>query len=166
MNIVYFSIGTNKGNRINNIQKALQLIEEKIGVINLKSSIYENPPLGFEADMNFFNLCIELETKLSPEEVLEESQNIESIVGRTNKSSIEYASREIDLDIIFFNDLVISSNKLTIPHQHYKNRRFVLKPLSEIAGNFKDPLSKLSVEKLLSICSDNNILKAVEFNFN
>jgi deoxyguanosine kinase len=158
-NTVFLSLGSNEGERLLNIEKALTKISEKAGEIYLKSPIYENPPLGFESEINFYNLCVGIKTKFSPEDLLFILQQIEIEIGR-NKKTIEeqYSSRSIDIDIILFNDIVFKSILLTIPHMLFRERNFVLKPLRDIAAMTIDPITGFTVDYLCSKSLDKSLL--------
>ena len=158
-NTVFLSLGSNQGERLLNLEKALTKITEKAGEIYLKSPIYENPPLGFESEINFYNLCIGIKTKFAPEDLLFILQQIELEIGR-NKKTIEneYSSRIIDIDIIFFNDIVFNSPLLTIPHLLFRERNFVLKPLRDIASMTIDPITGFTVDYLYSKSLDKSLL--------
>ena len=162
MNIVYLSIGSNLGDRLENINQSLKKIEETFGEIKAKSKIYENPPVGFESDDIFFNLCVKISTVFSLDEVLMFTQEIERQIGRKSKSSKEgYSSRLIDIDIIFFNSLIEDNELITIPHKLFRERMFVLLPLSELAPNYIDPITKFSVLELKNQCKDLSLLTEV-----
>lgn len=136
MEKVYIAIGSNKGERVKNIKSGLKEIEKFLKIKKI-SSFYENPPVKAKGGF-FLNGAIEVETKISPEELLEKLKNIEKKIGRKfpHKKGDE---REIDLDIIFFDKRKIKTKKIKIPHPEYKKREFVLKPLSEIIPDFVDP---------------------------
>lgn len=160
---VYLSLGSNLGDRLQNLQSAIDSINSKVGKICSVSSVYETPPLGFESNEHFYNICLSLYTQLDPIELLFQLQQIEIELGRKRKSGEEngiviYSSRIIDIDILFYGSLLIDSEKLSIPHALFADRKFVLFPLNEIASNFTDPLSKLEIKDLLSMCNDTSIL--------
>ena len=162
-NTVFLSIGSNQGERLFNIEKTLKSIDEKVGDIYLKSPIYENPPIGFEAEMNFYNLCIGIKTKLNPHDLLLVIKQIELEIGRNKKTlNRQYTSRVIDIDIIFFNDIILESDDLNIPHLMFRKRNFVLKPLSDIAAKFIDPFTGFTVDYLQANCQDKSVLFIVE----
>lgn len=162
MNIVYLSIGSNLGDRLGNINQSLEKIQANIGAIDCISKIYENPAIGFESDDNFFNLCVKISTNFSITEVLTFTQDIERQIGRKNKSNNGgYSSRLIDIDIIFFNSLIEDNKLVTIPHKQFHERMFVLLPLSELAPNYIDPISKLTVLELKNQCKDLSLLTEV-----
>ena len=154
--ISYLSLGANLGNRMDNIEKALQNIENDCGEILDISPIYETEPLGFDSEDQFLNICVKLKTKLTPKVLLSKTQEIERSIGREKKSNGNYSSRKIDIDIITYGDLITESIDLTIPHPRYKERRFVLQPLNDIAKEFLDPCSGETIEHLLNICPDDS----------
>jgi 2-amino-4-hydroxy-6-hydroxymethyldihydropteridine diphosphokinase len=162
---VYLSIGSNLGDRLSNIENANTLIRNRIGEILSKSLIYENPPKDFTADILFYNMCVLIRTILSPIEVLDEIQSIEKELGRTNKTVDRlYSSRVIDIDIIFYNNQIIKNERLSIPHPLFRDRRFVLIPLNDIANRIIDPLTSLSVNQLLAVCADKSSHLVVKNN--
>ncbi len=151
---VALSLGTNLGNRIENLNQALNLINQKTGKITSISNIYETEPWGFNCDNYFLNNTATLETMLNPFELLLELQKIEKLLGRSTKTKDAYESRIIDIDIIFYENKIISTPKLSIPHPHMHRRKFVLLPLYEIAPEWEHPIFQLNVEQLLKICPD------------
>ncbi|MDG1332272.1 MAG: 2-amino-4-hydroxy-6-hydroxymethyldihydropteridine diphosphokinase [Crocinitomicaceae bacterium] len=156
---VYLSLGSNLGDRYQYLLNALAELSNKVGTVKLISETYENPPSGFQADQDFLNLCAEVYTRLSPDELLATLKNIEEELGRTKDISEGYSSRPIDIDIILYDDLILSKENLTIPHPHFRKRRFVLKPLSTIAYNKIDPETKLTIGQLFNNCSDQSIMR-------
>jgi len=158
MKIVLLGIGTNLGNRRENLEFALSGIEKNIGKILKSSSVYESEPWGFQADIEFLNMVIKVETKLSPDQLLKEILNIESAIGRI-RSGERYLSRVIDIDILLYEDLVIDEKSLKIPHPLMHERRFVLVPLCDIVPETVHPLLKKSFSSLLEACKDNSNVK-------
>ena len=136
--LVYFSLGSNLGNKRENLNKAIKLMEEQIGVLLRQSAFLETEPWGFQSDNSFVNAAICMETELDPFEVLAKTQEIERELGRTVKSTNgEYHDRIIDIDILLYDDLHIKTPQLTIPHPLMEQRDFVMIPLREIVvGNF------------------------------
>lgn len=150
MAIAYIGIGSNFGNRKENCEKAVNLFSRK-GIEVLKcSSFYETEPWGVKEQPKFINAAVEAETDLKPEELLKTIKGIESDLGRG--SVIRWGPRLIDLDILLYNDLVVKTNNLEIPHPGVKNRAFVLKPLSEIAPDKIHPVLKKRIKSLLLEC--------------
>ena len=159
---VLFSLGSNLGNRNSYLEQAIQDINNQIGCVVKTSDIYECEPIGFEADTNFLNLCIKVETTFSALEILEKINQIETNFGRVKNTSSSYTSRIIDIDIIFYGDCVICSNELTIPHQLFRERNFVLRPLADIDADRIDPLTQLSIRQLIRNNNDNSFIKVFE----
>ncbi len=143
------ALGSNLGNRESIIRQAYDKIEDSCGRIVSESNLYETLPVGFYSENLFLNTAILIETQLSPLELLAATRTIESELGREKKSAGTYESRTLDIDIILYGQLLYQSTELTIPHPRFRERRFVLEPLNEIAPNFTDPLTGLSITKLL-----------------
>jgi 2-amino-4-hydroxy-6-hydroxymethyldihydropteridine diphosphokinase len=158
MNKVFLGIGTNLGDREKNLAEAMELIGERIFIPSVCSSVYETEPWGFESESKFLNLVIVIETELSPVILLEKIHEIELTMGRVRDKN-QYESRVIDIDILFYNDLVLDTGSLKIPHPHLHNRRFVLVPLSEIAFDFVHPVLDKTISSLLDICPDKGIVR-------
>lgn len=152
--LVHLSLGSNQGDRIANLNAAVEAICKEFGAIETISSIYQSPPWGFEAEMDFYNLCMSLKTNVTPVELLETFQSIETKLGRQKKQSAVYLSRTIDIDILSVDALVMESASLTVPHPQMHNRRFVLEPLLEIAPNFIHASSQKSISELIKECKD------------
>lgn len=130
---VYLGLGTNLGNREENILRAYGYIEQKVGSIVRRSSPFHSEPWGFESDNAFVNTAVCVETGLSPQEVLSATQEIERQMGRTQKSvGGVYHDRIIDIDILLYDDLHLQTPELTLPHPHIGERPFVYEPLNEI----------------------------------
>ncbi|GMN10730.1 2-amino-4-hydroxy-6-hydroxymethyldihydropteridine diphosphokinase [Croceitalea sp. MTPC9] len=164
LNQVYLSIGSNLGNRYLNLQKALLLIAKKAGVVLKTSSIYENGAVGFNGD-DFLNACVLLETHLSPSELLKQLKQIELGFGRKKNEGEGYASRNLDLDILYFDDLITNGAGLSIPHPRMVERNFVLKPLADIAPQFYHPVFRKDTRNLLQECKDKNKLTKTVYQF-
>ena len=131
--IVYLALGSNLGNRQEMLLRAYTEIEKLIGTIVRRSALYESEPWGFESDNSFLNSVICCETSLSPHEVLEHTQAIERLLGRTQKSvDGHYHDRTIDIDILLYDDFTVNEPDLKIPHPLMRQRDFVMIPLSEI----------------------------------
>ena len=136
MTKVYLGIGTNLGDKERNILKAYDLIEKKVGRIVRRSSIYRTEPWGFQSENEFLNTVICVETELTPQQLLAQTQQIERQMGRKQKSrGGEYHDRVIDIDILLYGDETINEPNLVIPHPLMKEREFVMKPLGEIRNS-------------------------------
>ena len=147
MAIVYIGIGTNLGNREKNCRKALEGLEE-IGIrVTKRSSLYETDPWGVKDQPPFINMAVETETALLPADLLEKLKAIETTMGR--EKTYRWGPRVIDLDILFYDDLVVDTGSLKIPHPRLHERAFVLEPLSEIAPEFIHPVMGRSIKELL-----------------
>ena len=159
--ITYLSIGTNQGEKLENLQQTIDFIDDKIGAIQKISSIYKTPSLGFEGN-DFYNICIKVSTYLQPEKLLESLLNIEKKLGRIRTKSKEYSNRIIDIDIILFDDEVIFSKSLIVPHPKMLDRKFVLVPLVEIAANIIHPIEKKQLNICLSNCNDKSEISLIK----
>ena len=134
MGTLYLSLGTNLGQRQSNLDTALTLIGQRIGTVQAKSGVIETEPWGFESSNRFLNMAVKVETSLKPMDVLHTTQMIEREMGRTAKSDKDgYQDRIIDIDILLYDDMVMTTPELTIPHPLMYKRRFVMEPLAEIA---------------------------------
>lgn len=153
MKKVFLGIGTNLGEKEENLRKAIVSIGDNIGKVVRKSSLYETEPWGFTSGDNFLNMVAEVETKLTPSGLLGAILMIESQLGRI-RGEKQYSSRLIDIDILFYEDLIIDEISLKIPHPQLYNRKFVLVPLSEIAPDLMHPVLKKSIVSLLNLCED------------
>ena len=130
---VYFSLGSNLGDKEGNIREAISRIGELIGEVDRQSTLLATKPWGFESDNTFVNAAIRCTTSLSPFEILNITQDIERAMGRTHKSvDGQYHDRIIDIDILIYDDLHITTPQLTLPHPLMKERDFVMIPLKEI----------------------------------
>ena len=155
MKKVYLGLGSNLEKRAGYLQQARNRIEELIGHVVLASSIYETEPWGFESTNEFLNMVICIETDLSPSGVLGRILMIESQLGRV-RSETHYASRNIDIDILFYEDEVLNEEALKIPHPLIHERRFVMVPLAEIAPDMIHPVLKKTMKCLLGECKDDS----------
>ena len=144
---IILSLGSNLGNRQEILSKSILLIGKKIGKVTKISKYFENEPIGFDSKNTFINLCIKVETNEEPLKILKELKSIEESLGRI-RTKKEYEDRPLDIDIVLFNDFMITSNELIIPHPRYTSRHFVLIPMCEI-GNYTDPNVFLTCEQLL-----------------
>jgi 2-amino-4-hydroxy-6-hydroxymethyldihydropteridine diphosphokinase len=146
--IIYLSLGSNLNEPKQNILNAYQLIQEEIGSIVSQSSFLENEAQGFYSESTFINTAIEVHTHLSPRELLFKTQKIEKRLGRKTKTTTQYESRIIDIDVLLYNDEIIQSDELQIPHPLLQERDFVLIPLLEIAPHLIIPGTNKTVKEL------------------
>ena len=148
---VFLALGTNLGNRKQNMEIAIENIEKQIGTIIAQSAFYNSEPFGFESDNLFLNSVVEVSTSLLPSELLAKTQLIENQMGRTSKSDESgYSDRIIDIDILLYNKEVIDNKpELVVPHPEMQNRDFVLKPLAEIAPSFVHPVLNKTISELV-----------------
>ena len=153
MNQVILLTGGNLGNRLSILQQARKLIENTVGKMNTISPLIESEAWGFESENAFLNQILIVDTELSAHQVLIETQKIEIKLGRIRKTE-QWISRLIDIDILFFNNELIDSDKLTIPHEHIQNRKFTLFALNTIIPNYVHPKLKVSISNLLKDCKD------------
>jgi len=152
---VYIALGSNKGDRMKHLQDAIDLVFKTVGNIQIISRIYNTKASGFEGD-DFLNCCSIVETTLSAEDTMKALLAIETELGRVRTNASGYESRTIDLDILLYDDLVMDTKLLRVPHLKMRERRFVLQPLSDIAGAVKHPTLKKTVSELLEVCPDMN----------
>ena len=157
---LYIALGSNKGNKLQYLQSAVDTIFESVGAVKRLSKVYKTPALGFKGD-DFYNACIKVETHLSPKELLKALQQIEKSIGRSKKTSKGYESREIDLDIIFYESEIIKDKNLTIPHPEIQNRKFVLQPLLDILKDFEHPILNKPIEILYEECKDDSLIEPI-----
>ena len=151
MSHYYLSLGTNLGDKRQNLHAAVKLIEERIGSIASLSSFYETAPWGFTSEHTFLNAALSVHSSLSPLQVLTLTQTIERELGRTHKSvNGQYSDRLIDIDILLCDDLILHTPTLQIPHPLMHLRSFVLQPLAEIAPDVVLPVLGKSIKELLS----------------
>lgn len=149
MAIAYLGLGSNLGNRNEMLEKALYEIENSVGHIVARSGFYETKAWGFLSDNRFLNTCVCVNTTHSPLLCLDRTQEIERKLGRHTKSRDgHYADRPIDIDILLYDQLIIESERLTLPHPLLHLRAFVLKGLTEIAGSYEHPVLKKTIEEL------------------
>jgi deoxyguanosine kinase len=151
--ITYLSLGTNQGNKLENLQNALHLIDHKVGAIQKISSIYKTASWGFNGE-DFNNICIKVATYHSPETVLSTILSIEKELGRKRTNQEGYQNRNIDIDILLFEDEIILSKSLIVPHSKMLERKFVMVPLVEIAPDTLHPIEKKQVHLCLQNCDD------------
>ena len=150
MREIFLLTGSNRGDRQEMILRASMLIAEKAGSVLKKSSILETPPWGFTDPVAFLNQALEIETDLPPAQLLSTLLDIETLLGRTRSARPSgYASRTMDIDILFYGQQVMQTTTLTIPHPRLHERYFALKPLTEIAPGFIHPVLGKTISQLL-----------------
>lgn len=152
MSLAYLHLGSNIGDRLAYLAKAVGLIQKHIGTIISRSSLYETQAWGNVAQDAFYNLAVCVETSHTPEQILEDIHKIESEMGRTREE--KWGPRTIDIDILLVDDIVVNKPSLNIPHKHMANRNFVLIPLMEIAGEVLHPTLEKTIEELYFDCKD------------
>ena len=157
MNTIYLQLGSNMGDRGNYLNYAREQIRSKIGEIVIESSKYESSPWGVTNQRNFLNQAICIESSFTAKKILRLSQNIEKKIGR--KKNGKWKKRVIDIDILFYNSEIITTNMLKIPHPLLHERLFVLVPLSEIASNFIHPIYNKNIKTLFMECEDRKMVE-------
>ena len=153
MHSLVLSTGSNLGDRIWFLQSASALIEKRVGKIIRISGIYSSEAWGYRSENYYYNQCILVSTDLGAEECLGILLGVEQHLGRTRKAGL-YSDRVIDIDILFYDNLVLDSASLKIPHDKMAERRFVLLPLNEILPDFIHPLKGKTISELLAVCLD------------
>ena len=152
MNKLYLLLGSNIGDSKIQLDTAINHIENNIGIVIKKSSLYKTAAWGNNNQNNFTNQVILVESILGAEDVIQLIFRIEKQMGRVR--TIKNAAREIDIDILFFNNEIINTEYLTVPHKEIQNRMFVIVPMMEIAPELKHPLLKKDISTLLLLCKD------------
>ena len=148
---VYLGLGTNIGNKKENLTRAIEKLSLALGECKALSSFIETEPWGFNSCNSFLNCVAAFDTGLSPLELLDTTERIERELGRTAKSSNgNYHDRVIDIDILLYGNTIIKSERLTVPHPLMQQRRFVLEPLAEIAPDTIHPVLAKSIKQLLN----------------
>ena len=160
-NKYHISIGSNIGDRLQNLQNAIDLIHLEISIISSISPIYKTKAVGFNGD-DFYNICISFFSNDDPNNLLQSLLNIEGKLGRTRNNKNVYESRTIDLDIILIEDQIINNNLLTVPHPSMHLREFVLAPLNDIDPNINHPILNKNSNELLKLCKSGHIEKLRE----
>ena len=147
-------LGSNIDNRFDLLASASSLIIAQIGPLVAASSIYESDPWGYDSKNPFLNQAVLIKTNFSPEKVLEICLSIEAKLGRTRLKNKAYSDRNIDIDILLYEELIICTDNLEIPHPRMHLRRFCMEPLAEIAPNWVVPTIQKTTSQVLALCSD------------
>lgn len=158
---IVLSIGSNEGSRLENIQKCIQLIHEEIGTVIKVSKLYETPAWGFESDA-FYNCALLLHSDSNAQKILNQVLKVEKQLGRIRINQEGYQSRIIDIDLITFDDEIIISEKLQIPHPLMQNRNFVLLPMQDLKLDWKHPELNKTVTELIAISPDESVCTIVQ----
>lgn len=153
MNRVYLILGGNMGNRAAMLEEAESLLAAQTGAIRSRSGLYETAAWGMENAAPFLNQVIEILTEKNVNDVLADCLRAEKILGR-ERTEEKYQARTIDIDILFYNDEIISAHELDVPHPRLHMRRFVLEPLNEIAPELIHPVFGKTINMLLGECQD------------
>lgn len=157
---VVLSIGSNQGNRLENIQNCIDLIHQNVGTVIQVSKLYETPAWGFESDA-FYNCALLLHTNCSAYKILSQVLKVEKELGRIRLNQEGYQSRIIDVDVIAFDDEIIDSEKLQIPHPLMQNRNFVLLPMQDLKLNWKHPVLQKTISELIAGSPDESVCNVV-----
>lgn len=152
MSGIFLLLGTNQGKRLRNLEVAFKLLMSKDILVQKKSRVYKSAPWGILNQPSFLNQALQIETKLSAEELLNTVKNIELEMGRT--ITIKWGERIIDIDILYYHDSILENENLVVPHPQIPFRRFTLVPLVELQPNFIHPVLKKSQADLLLNCTD------------
>lgn len=161
MHKVFIGLGSNKGDRRNNLRKAKELMSQK-GLNPVKTScVYESAPVMMESDFSFYNAAVLVETQKSPLEVLDVLEEIEILLGRPKEHKGRYLDRIMDLDILFFDDLILKDERLLVPHKDLEQREFVLLPLLDIAPDMLSPKSGKTLKDIYGSFSDKGSCRKV-----
>jgi len=158
MSIAYLLLGSNLGNRREYLCNATEAIKKAAGDILQISKIYESPAWGFDHPSAFLNQALKLGTSLEASSLLKAILGIEGDLGR-QRSGNNYEARSIDIDILFYDDIIMNKPELIVPHPRLQLRRFALKPLSAIAGDYMHPSLKKTVNELLHDCPDDSVVR-------
>ena len=157
--MIFLGLGSNMGNRLQNLTSAIDLLLKNGVEVMKRSSIYETDAWGYTHQASFLNMVIAGNTKFNPQELLGICLDIEAQLGRERIE--KWGPRIIDIDILLFDDLILHTDNLIIPHPLFASRKFVLEPLSEIASDIIDPLSKKSIAELNQQCLDELEVKKI-----
>lgn len=158
---VVLSIGSNQGSRLENIQNCIDLIHQNVGTVIEVSKLYETPAWGFESDA-FYNCALLLHTNLSAQKILNQILKVEKELGRIRLNQEGYQSRIIDVDLIAFDNEIIDTEKLQVPHPLMQNRNFVLLPMQDLRLSWKHPILQKTIPELIAVTPDDSICTVVQ----
>lgn len=150
---VILSLGSNQGNRLENIEHCIDLLHQEVGTVVKVSSLFESDSWGFSSD-SFYNCAVLIHTHKNPQKLLKNILKVEKRLGRVRTESSDYQPRVIDVDMISFDDEIIESESLQIPHKHLQDRLFVLLPMIEVVSDWTHPSSQKSISDILKECKD------------
>lgn len=157
MSQVFLGLGSNLGDKYENLKQVLEMLDGRVGRLTAVSPIYQTSPFGIVNQPIFWNLCVKLETMLPPATLLKELKAIESEMGRV--PTYHWGPRLIDLDILLYDDLILQTETLTIPHSGLTKRPFVLIPLHDIAPELVHPVSGKPIKKMVTAVFENGLQK-------
>lgn len=167
MAIIFIGLGSNEGNSIQILHDAYLDLKKNVGYLMESSSIYETAPWGFESKNSFLNAVLKFETNHTPEEILNILQYLETKAGRKRNESENYTDRTLDLDLLYYDNIVYDKEELVLPHPRISERLFVLRPMVEIDAEWIDARHQKSMKQLLDDTTDiSAIKKSSRLNFN
>jgi 2-amino-4-hydroxy-6-hydroxymethyldihydropteridine diphosphokinase len=157
--MTYLLLGANLNDRVATLRRTVELIGERVGIVVQQSSLYETAPWGVVDQPAYVNQVLAVETMLAPEAVLAQTQGIEQELGRVRRE--KWGARVIDIDILYYDQRVLNTETLTVPHPYLHQRRFTLVPLAEIAPDFLHPVLLKTTTELLATCADKGEIATV-----
>jgi deoxyguanosine kinase len=160
-NQIILSLGSNLGNRMENIQLAIQSLHNQVGTVIKVSALYETPSWGFESDA-FYNCALVMQTSKPAEQLLDEILQLELVLGREKNQIEGYEARKIDIDVIAFNEEIIQTEKLKVPHPHMQNRKFVLLPMRDLNLDWRHPILQKYLPELVALAEDKSSCKEIK----
>jgi 2-amino-4-hydroxy-6-hydroxymethyldihydropteridine diphosphokinase len=155
-----FSLGSNLGDRIRNLEAARMMMEARLGPLHLTSKVYESASWGYSSVHSYYNCCLAVRTLEEPVALLEMALQVERTMGRVRQGN-GYADRVIDIDLLLYGDVVMDHPRITLPHPEIAQRKFVLVPLAEIAPDLVHPVLGLPIAVLLARCQDLSVISPV-----
>lgn len=161
MHISYLSLGSNLGDRCSTVTAALALLESQGISIQASSDLYRSAPWGYVSDKHFINQIVRVCSHHSPHELLALLHQTEIALGRNRSMENGYTDRNIDIDILFYDDQIINTTGLKVPHPLIAERRFILEPLASIASEFIHPVLNVKIKELLERCVDKGFVSIV-----